>query len=264
MIKLIATDLDNTLLDRTGKIPDTTAALLRQTAQKGVLVAVATGRCYPSALEAARTIGAQTPIICYNGSLIKRGDTGEVLAKTCIEPRQIRAVSEFCHRNDLYLQLYDTDDVVLCEQDCEGLRVDPDIAVVGFREIGDYRIHPELHPTPKMLIVEQPEKVAARLTELQETFPDLSFCQSQPWLIEVMPQNAGKGLAVAKLAQLLGFTRDEVMTLGDNTNDLDMIRWAGLGVAVGNAVEALKVEADYICAAERSLGVEEALKNFVL
>ena len=131
MIKLIATDLDNTLLDQSGQIPESTAALLRQAAQKGVLTAVATGRCYPSAKGAAAVIGAQTPIICYNGSLIKRGDTGEVLAQTYIEPDQIRAVSEFCHQNDLYLQLYDYDDVILCEQDCEGLRVDPDVKVVA-------------------------------------------------------------------------------------------------------------------------------------
>ena len=264
MIRLIATDLDNTLLNEQGQIPASTASLLRQAAEKGVLTAVATGRCYPSALAAAKTIGAATPIICYNGSLIKRGDTGEVLAQTCITPQQIRAVSEYCHRNDLYLQLYDYDDVVLCEQDCEGLRVDPDVSVVGFREIGDYRVHPDLHPTPKMLIVEQPDRLAARLLELENTFPDLSFCQSQPWLIEVMPPNAGKGLAVAKLAEIFGIRQDEVMTLGDNTNDLPMIRWAGCGVAVGNAVEALKREADYVCTAHRSLGVEEALKKFVL
>ena len=264
MIKLIATDLDNTLLDEQGQIPESTAALLRQAAQKGVLTAVATGRCYPSAKGAAGIIGAQTPIICYNGSLIKRGDTGAVLAQTYIEPQQIRAVSAFCHQNELYLQLYDYDDVILCEQDCEGLRVDPDLQVVGFREIGDYRTCPDLHPTPKMLIVEKPEKVPARLLELENAFSDLAFCQSQPWLIEVMPQNAGKGLAVAKLAEIFGVEQAEVMTLGDNTNDLPMIRWAGLGVAVGNAVEALKAEADYVCSAQRSLGVEEALKKFVL
>lgn len=264
MIKLIATDLDNTLLDREGKIPESTAALLRQAADKGVLVAVATGRCYPSALGAARTIGAQTPIICYNGSLIKRGDTGEVLARSYIQPDTIRQVSAFCHANGLYLQCYDYDDVIICEQDCEGLRVDPDLAVVGFRAIGDYRTYADLHPTPKMLIVEKPEKVSARLQELEGLFPQLSFCQSQPWLIECMPRDAGKGLAVAKLAGLFGVEQSEVMALGDNTNDLPMIRWAGLGVIVANGVPEAKAEADYVCAHERSLGVEEALKKFVL
>ncbi len=264
MIKLIATDLDNTLLNTEGKIPESTAALLHQAAEKGVLTAVATGRCYPSALAAARTIGARTPVICYNGSLIKWGDTGEVLARSYIEPADIRAVSQFCHERQLYLQCYDYDDVLIIEEMCDGARIDPDLETVGCREVGDLRTFAGLHPTPKMLIVEQPEKVTARLMELEAAFPRLSFCQSQPWLIEVMPKNAGKGKALEILAGLMGVRREETMALGDNTNDLPMIRWAGVGVVVGNGVEAVKQEADYVCTAQRSLGVEEALKKFVL
>lgn len=264
MIRLIATDLDNTLLDSTGRIPESTAALLHQAAEKGVRTAVATGRCFPSALAAARTIGARTPVICYNGSLIKWGDTGEVISRTAIPPETIRQVAAFCRENDLYLQCYDRDDVILCERDCPGLRVDPDLAVVGFREIGDYRTFAALPETPKMLIVEQPDRVASRLAQLAEHFPRLSFCQSQPWLIEVMPGSADKGLALERLAGIEGIPREAVMALGDNTNDLPMLRWAGLGVAVGNSVPAAKAEADYVCQRERSLGVEEALLKFVL
>lgn len=264
MIKLIATDLDNTLLNKEGRIPESTAALLRQAAEKGVLTAVATGRCFPSALEHARTIGARTPVICYNGSLIKWGDTGEVIAQSRIDTDAIRQVAAFCRREGLYLQCYDYDDVIICEQDCEGLRVDPDLATVGFRAIGDYLTFPDLHPTPKMLIVEKPEKVEARLEELAEVFPMLDFCQSQPWLIEVMPKSAGKGKALEQLAGLMKVPREAVMALGDNTNDLSMIRWAGLGVVVGNGVPAVRAEADYVCQKERSQGVEEALLKFVL
>ncbi|MBQ3534740.1 MAG: HAD family phosphatase [Clostridia bacterium] len=263
MIRLIATDLDNTLLDSTGAIPESTAALLQRAAQQGVCTAVATGRCYPSALAAAKTIGAATPVICYNGSLIKRGDTGEVLASSHIVPSMIRQVSEYCHANDLYLQCYDQDDVLVIEELCDDARLDPDLPLVGCREVGDLRLYAGLKPTPKMLIVEQPDRLAERMADLQRSFPRLSFCQSQPWLIEVMPPDADKGRAVAKLAALLGIPRAQVMTLGDNTNDLSMIRWAGKGVAVGNAVETLKREADYVCTAHRSLGVEEALKTFV-
>lgn len=264
MIKLIATDLDNTLLDVNGQIPQTTAALLRQAAEKGVLTAVATGRCFPSALEHARTIGARTPVICYNGSLIKWGDTGEVIAQSRIDTDTIRQVATFCRREGLYLQCYDYDDVIICEADCAGLRVDPDVKVVGFREIGDYLTFPDLHPTPKMLIVEREDKVAARLAELAKAFPSLDFCQSQPWLIEVMPKEAGKGKALEQLAGLMNVPRENVMALGDNTNDLPMLRWAGLGVVVANGVAAAKAEADYVCQKERSEGVEEALKKFVL
>lgn len=264
MVKLIATDLDNTLLDINGRIPESTAALLRQAAEKGVLTAVATGRCFPSALEHAHAIGARTPVICYNGSLIKWGDTGEVIAQSRIDADAIRQVAAFCRREGLYLQCYDDDDVIICERDCEGLRVDPDLAVVGFRPIGDYLTFERLHPTPKMLIVEQPEKVAARLAELPRIFPMLDFCQSQPWLIEVMPKAAGKGKALERLAGLMGVPQSQVMALGDNTNDLSMLRWAGLGVVVANGVAAAKAEAGYVCRKERSEGVEEALLKFVL
>jgi len=176
----------------------------------------------------------------------------------------IRQVAAVGRENGLYLQCYEYDDVIICERDCEGLRVDPDVKVVGFREIGDYLTFGGLHPTPKMLIVEQEDKVAARLLELAETFPELDFCQSQPWLIEVLPKNAGKGKALETLAGLMRIDRQEVMALGDNTNDLPMIRWAGLGVVVSNGVEAAKQEADYVCAGQRWQGVEEALNKFVL
>ena len=264
MIKLIATDLDNTLLNKQGLIPDSTVALLHEAAEKGVVTAVATGRCFPSALGAARTIGAHTPVICYNGSLIKWGDTGEVLAQSCIDVDTMRRVAVYCHERSLYLQSYDTDDVIICEQDGPGLRRDPDLAVAGFREIGDFCSYPDLHATPKMLIVDRADLVPARLVELAECFPELDFCQSEPYLIEVIPKNAGKGKAVAQLAQLMGVKQEEVMALGDNTNDLPMLRWAGLGVVVANGVESVKAEADYVCEADRSEGVEEALRKFVL
>ena len=147
---------------------------------------------------------------------------------------------------------------------CDGARLDPDLPVAGFREVGDFRLCADLQPTPKMLIVEQPGQVSARLKDLGARFSRLSFSQSQPWLIEVMPLGADKGRALEQLASLLGLDRSQVMALGDNTNDLPMIRWAGCGVAVGNSAEALKAEADYVCAAQRSLGVEEALRKFVL
>ena len=102
------------------------------------------------------------------------------------------------------------------------------------------------------------------MAQLAQDFPMLDFCQSESYLIEVIPKGAGKGKAVAQLAQLMGVRQDEVMALGDNTNDLSMIRWAGLGVVVANGVAAAKAEADYICQKERSEGVEEALLQFVL
>lgn len=260
MIQLIATDLDNTLLDERGKIPPEAVQLLGQARKLGVLTAVATGRCYPSALEAARTIGSDTPVICYNGSLVRRG--GDILSQHFIPTEEIQAVSRFCHEQSLYLQLYH-EDVIVVEALCDQTRLDPDLPVVSCREIGDFRTA-QLHPTPKMLIVDQPERVAFRLDQLAKAFPRLAFSQSQPWLIEVMPPDANKGLALAQLAGLLGLEAGQVLALGDNTNDLPMLLWAGVGATVANAAPQVKAQADYVCAAPRSQGVMEAVRRFVL
>ncbi len=261
MIRLIATDLDNTLLDEGGQIPPGTVRLLRDTARKGVHIAVATGRCYPSALAAARAVGAQTPVICYNGSRILRGE--QVLFARDISVAEIRRVSRFCHEQGLYLQCYDPDHVLVIEEMCDSARVDPDLPRVGCREVGDLRLYAGLNPTPKMLIVEAPGKVAARIAQLERHFPDLSFCQSQPWLIEVMPPDAGKGPALMRLAALLGVAREEVMALGDNTNDLSMLRWAGVAATVSNAVDAVKEIADFVSDLPRSQGVEQAIRHYL-
>jgi len=263
MIKLIATDLDNTLLWRDGTIPESTVSLLHQAMKKGVTVAVATGRCFPSASVHAKTIGEETPVICYNGSLIKQGN-GEVLARSYVEVDTIRKVAAYCRERGLYCQSYDLDDVIICEKDGPGLRRDPDVKVAGFREIGDFQTFEGLHPTPKMLIVDKPETAQERIEELYLLFPELDFCQSEKYLIEVIPKNAGKGRALRMLADILRLKSDEVMALGDNTNDLPMLRWAGLSVAVSNSVPSVKAVSDYICQNERSLGVEEAIKKFVL
>lgn len=259
MIKLIATDLDNTLLDLQGHVPPSAAQLLRQIQRLGVLTAVATGRCYPSALAAAQVIGSDTPIICYNGSLIRRGD--EILSQHFIQPEDIRAVSQFCHEQSLYLQLYH-EDVIVVETLCDETRLDPDLPVVSCREIGDF-CSAKLHPTPKMLIVDHPERIAGRLTDLTKKFSQLTFSQSQPWLIEIMPLDANKGLALAYLAGLLGLEADQVLALGDNTNDLPMLLWAGVGAAVANAVPQIKAQADYVCVGSRSEGVMEAVRRFI-
>jgi len=135
---------------------------------------------------------------------------------------------------------------------------------MGFRIVEDFQTYADLHPTPKMLIVDWSAQVQARMAQLAQDFPMLDFCQSESYLIEVIPKGAGKGKALAQLAELMGVRQDEVMALGDNTNDLPMLRWAGLGVVVSNGVPSVKAEADYVCQAERSEGVEEALRKFVL
>ena len=115
------------------------------------------------------------------------------------------------------------------------------------------------------MIVAPPGSVPGYIEELNEFLEGGAYlAQSQPYLIEIMPENINKAHSLKLLCDHLNIFRDEVMACGDNTNDLEMVEWAGLGVAVANAVPELKAKADYAAESERSEGVAEAVRKFVL
>ena len=245
MIRLIATDLDNTLLNKDGRVPRKTVSALAKAEKKGVVVTVATGRSFASARGVAEMIGGNGLAICYNGSQIRRLADGLVLYSGCVDKDVQRGIIEFVHERGLYLQMYDRDEIVV-----ETLRLDkhndPDLHFASHREVG-------------------PKEVPALQAELEEMFEGRIFCaQSEPHLIEIMPASVNKGTALVALCLEMGIRREEVMALGDNTNDMHLLQAAGLAVAVGNAVPALKEYADYVCEGKRSAGFREALEKFVL
>lgn len=262
MIKLIATDLDNTLFDRSGQITPESASLLRKAAARGTAAAVASDRCFPSARLAAASVGAATPVICYNGAQIRRADGG-TLFESCVPEAVVSGAAEFCRSRGLYLQMYDDDEIVVEKLDLSR-HDDPDLKNTTYREVGDFR---KMKPfdTPKLLIAATTETVPAIQAELEEKFSGQAyFAQSESYLIEIMAPGTDKGAALRKLTQMLGLKKEEVMALGDNTNDIPMLEEAGTAVAVANAVPGLKEIADYVCEGERDEGFNEAIRRFVL
>ena len=262
MIKLIAVDLDDTLLMEDCTIPQAAIDTIRKAAEKGVITVIASGRIFPSANQYAAAVGAHAPVICYNGAQVRRTD-GSVILSQAHTPEDIHDMAVFCKERGLYLQLYADDEIVVEKTVYETL-VDPDSKVTGIREIGDLTTA-QHKPSPKMMIFDTKEKLVEVRREIEALYPDRFYlATSKDYLLEIMPKNVSKRNTLAKLAESLGITREEVMACGDNTNDMDMVEWAGCGVAVGNAVPSLKDAADYVAEAFRSYGVIEAIEKLVL
>lgn len=262
MIKLIALDLDNTLLEKDLTIADKTLDLLRLCQDKGVEIVIATGRLYYSAEKYAKQIGPKTKILCYNGCLVTEAD-GSPLFEACLSPSIMRKVADFAKSNGLYSQFY-LDHKILVEKICEGTTIDPDLANTTAIEVEDFDTY-EFCPSPKAMIVAKPEDVPMYQAKLKAEIGNETYiAQSQPYLIEIMPQGINKAHSLEILCDKLGIKKEEVMACGDNTNDAEMIIWAGLGVAMANAVDSLKEVSEYVCENERSLGVAEAVEKFVL
>lgn len=262
MIKLLAMDLDNTLLNADNEIAEETLMLLNKSKEKGVVLVLATGRFFPSAQKYAKQLGADCKIVCYNGAAIKDAN-GQTMFAANLSVEIMKKLVEFTKKRNLYLQFYQ-DDKILVEKIVDETRIDPDlkngecIEAINFAQWN-------FKPSPKAMIVEEPKKVAARQKELRDFLENKVYlAQSQSYLIEIMPHNINKANSLERLANLMGIKREEVMACGDNTNDAEMVSWAGIGVSVANGVQSLKSIADFVTTAERSAGVAEAIKKFIL
>ena len=252
MNRLLAVDLDKTLLMEDGSIPDPVVERLRELHSKGVHLAICTGRVRTSAEHYAKMIGGAS-IVSFNGSVIV-SESGMEL-RSFIPLALVKDVLDFCYENHIYIQLYDGE-TILVDHFTEELKTDLDINFTRYEERGDLR-YTELGPTPKMIALELSDRVDGIIARMRERFPQLSMANSSRYVIEIMPLDIDKGHGLKSVARDLGIDKSEVVAVGDSMNDLPMIRWAGTGVAVANADDRLKACADAVTKEKMSLGVLE-------
>ena len=167
-IKLIAIDLDDTLLDNRQQLSPRTLAVLQQAMRNGVAVTIATGRMFQSALPFATELGIKLPLITYNGALIRQGDNGETIFHRPIETALAQELADLFRRRNWYLQKYVDDRLYVAELD-ENARFYADYAKVEAIPLGDSFFQMNEAPT-KMLSMGEPAELAAISTELDNRF----------------------------------------------------------------------------------------------
>lgn len=262
MFRLIATDLDHTLLNKEGLVPEETKEYIRKATDMGVVFAISTGRSIKSARGVADSVGAAYMAICYNGALVLDPMNGVTIYENHLEEDLVRGIVEYAHEHDLYIQMYDEGTIVV-----EKLRLDrhpdPDLRYADYREVGDLLEYP-FFKTPKILLACEPERVPKEQAALEELYGERVYmAQSDAHLIEVVSEGVDKGIALENLAGYLGFRKDEIIAFGDNTNDLPLLKTAGTSVAVANAVPQVKEWATFVAKGERSEGFTEALLHYM-
>lgn len=270
MIKMIALDLDNTLLMKDLTVPQETMHVLHRAAAQGVYVVIASGRMYAAAKRYADMIGSTDPVVSCNGSDIRGGD-GSRIFEGGFSVELLRELIPLFLENNLYFQLYWGDSIVI-ERWNEHTEAYPDAHIQPVLEVGSWADvlagkaeGIELQPSPKALLVAEPEDMdAAEALIRQKMGGRVDLTRSNSRYLEILAPGVSKREGLRILAERLGIRQSEVMACGDNLNDLEMVRWAGVGVAMANAVPGLKEAADYVTTAERSYGVAEAVRKFVL
>ena len=260
MIRLIALDLDGTVLGPGKEIAPAGRAALQDAERASCHVALATGRMLRSAAAVQARLGLHGPLIAYNGGLVRLPD-GSGWTDPVPLPAA-HAVGALCRERGYFLQAYLGDDLYVPFEDGRA-EAYAELAGVTYTVDPDIAYRPPVAPT-KLLVIEPAERqpeVRAALAPVADG--RLELANSYAHYLEISRSGVDKGTALARLADALGIPRECVLAVGDGENDLAMIRYAGVGAAVANAVPALASAADFVAQARFGDGVAEAVHRFL-
>lgn len=265
MVKLVAIDLDDTLLDSGLKIADNCLQAISEVQQRGILVTLATGRMYRSALPYARQIKVDVPLITYQGGLVKNSLSEEIIYYRPLPPAPAVEVIQFFRDNGIHYHSYLHDQLMMEALSEEGLYYES-LSGIKATMVDDLVAVVSSGDAMKIMAVTEDKKLLLAMErELKDRYGEtLNITRSKPYFLEVMAREANKADALRVVAAHYQVSRTEVMAIGDSYNDLEMLEWAGVGVAMGNAWEAVKEAADFVTRSNDEDGVAEALRKYIL
>lgn len=262
--KLIALDMDGTLLNGSGVLTNRTKAAIKAAREQGIHVTIATGRMYPSALPIILELGIDVPCVFYNGAVIKNPVTHEVLYEKPISEDLTREVLDFYREHGWYLQIYHEDKLIVEDSSDPRCKYYESIAKIDAVALGD-DFWDFCGKSDKLLGISMQREVFENMRNLtEEYFGDrLYIAASWRAFVEMVNRDINKALAVKMVAESLGIDREDVMTFGDGGNDKEMLAWAGVGVAMGNAPSYVREAADITAPDNESDGAAEILERYL-
>ena len=262
-IKMVATDIDGTILnwDFGGFTPEVKDCIKKLSAS-GVKVVLVTGRMHKAATFLADELGLKTPIVSYQGGMIKdNSKDGKVYYRKDLSPDYAKKIIKWAKDNNIHINLY-MDDILYVEKDDETIRKYTDARYI------DYTVCPfdslEIKNVNKILAIKygDADTVTSWVNYLEKEYPELYIVKSTPYFCEISNKNARKSCAVEYLCKKWGIKKDEVLTIGDQNNDIELLKSGGIKVAMGNGTPELKECADFITDTVVNNGFVKAIDKF--
>ncbi len=272
---MIALDLDGTLLDSHGRVRPRVKEAVRKAIDLGVIVTIATGRRLHFAQKIAEEIGIDVPLVLHGGTLIQDSATGEVIYEDVMSPRLVQEAVElvvnYGHQPVLFVSPSvgggllagpPEKDSILASQylnsqrNVKRLSYDELARAEHVLSVWVIEDHDVLGPLYEAVVKRSYYKVL--LWEPEPDKPDTGY------LLDILNVGASKAKALRHLAASYGIRMEEVMAIGDQINDLEMMEAAGLGVAMGNAILPVRELANAVVSSNDEDGVAEAIERFVL
>lgn len=265
--EIIVLDLDGTLTNRDKVITPRTREALMEAQKRGKKVVLASGRPTPGVVPLAEELKLSRYggyILAYNGGLIVNCETGEVVFSRQLPVESNRKIIELAMEHRVDILTYEGDHLVVNNRECPYAEIESKINRMPMVEVEDMASYVDF-VVPKFLMLDDGDYLALVEPRVKAALgKNFSVYRSEPHFLEILPKGIDKAQSLERLLETLGLSREEMIACGDGYNDLSMIRYAGLGVAMENAVLPVRKAADYITDSNNEDGVGKVVEKFLL
>ena len=259
-IELVAADMDGTLLTDDFVLSPATREAVRRLLERGIDFILVSGRMVATLRPFHAELGLKSPVISYNGALIRDILTGRTIRHTPIDPEIAQEIIEFADAERLHLQYFWDDKFYAIERNPWMELYEGRIRLKGI-VIDDLRVFGPDRPPTKMQFITEPARVQELVPLLRERYGDaLYVTNTLPEYVEMMHPGVSKGGALRELGGILGVPTEHMLVFGDAQNDETMFDVAGLSIAMANARESVRKKADLVTLANTEDGVARALE----
>lgn len=262
--KLLITDLDNTLLNSQRRLSARTHDAFAQAKRAGKWLTFATGRNYSGAQPMIDALKPNAPIILYNGSRIVEPETGKILYAQNLPNAHARAAFEVNARHHIHISMYLNGDIYVETLTQEALDFTVKEPTTTCHPVGDLAAFLGNRDPVKLLLIAEPERLIRFAEDYAAVEPHVPLVRSEIAYLEILAPGVCKGNALPYMANYLGISVAEMIVVGDNPNDLELVRDAGLGVAVANAHPDVKSVADVLTDSNDDDGVAKVIETYLL
>jgi Cof subfamily protein (haloacid dehalogenase superfamily) len=271
--KLFVADMDGTLLNDDKKLSDKNLQSIKKLQNFGIKFAVATGRHDSMIKSYLKYLDLHVPVISCNGAMVREPFSDQVFLSETLPKEHSLQVIDLCKKKNIDFHIYGhesifgealTHKMLYYHHLNQSLPSEEQTKLVTVADCKDL-VRNEPEPLYKVLIISEKNKDLHDIMDNLDKLEGLTACLSMPTLCDVMKKGVTKAYALHKLSDNLGIKSDEIVAIGDQFNDIDLIEYAGLGIAVANAEDELKEKADIITNSNNNEdAVSEAIERFLL
>ena len=267
MYKLIALDIDGTLLNSDKKISNENKAAIAAARTKGVRVVLVSGRPTSGMRPSLKELGMDSDddyVLSFNASVVQRVKSKTIIRSQILTGLDAKKLAKIAQQYDVDIHAFSHEKGLITPShndytNHESDMNDEPITLIDFEILDDNEL------ILKVMLVDKAEKLTAAINQLPASlYEEFTIMQSAPYFLEFLNKNSNKGIGVKALADHLSIPMEQVICMGDAGNDYHMIKDAGLGIAMGNATDDIKAVANYITATNDEHGVAKAIQKFVL